>query len=218
MEIIEHEPEIEKGFGYFLATTISYLFHPLFIPSFGLWLIFHTHSYINFVIPSDLQKALYIVVFIATFVFPFLSALLLLSLGRIRSLEMESPEERRTLYLLTAIYYLLGYYVLVSKVSLPQQINILLLGANAVILLTLIVNLVWKISAHAIGIGGLTGALLGFSNQLHVNVLPELILVFLIAGFIGYSRLRLKAHIPSQVYAGYLLGFFCEFLLFNAST
>jgi membrane-associated phospholipid phosphatase len=204
----------KTGFGFYIAKTVSYLLHPLLIPTLGLWLIFRTHSYLSFVVSPDAQKALFIVVFTATFVFPVLSAILLLSLGRIRSLEMESPEERKMLYLLTAVYYVLGYYLLLSKMQLPQQINLLLLGANAAIVLTLLINLFWKVSAHAIGIGGLTGALLGFSHQLEVNVLPELILVLFLAGITGYGRLRLNAHSPSQVYAGFLVGFLCEFLLF----
>src|ERR1039457_1802178 len=95
----------ERGFGFYFAKIVSYLLHPLLIPTFGLWLIFHTHSYLSFVVPPESQRALFIVVFTATFVFPVLSAVLLLSLGRIRSLEMESPEERKMLYLLTAVYY-----------------------------------------------------------------------------------------------------------------
>lgn len=196
------------------AKTISYLFHPLLIPTIGLWLIFHTQSYISFIITPELQRALYVVVFIATFVFPVLSSILLLIMGRVRSLEMESPEERRIPYLLTAIYYSMGYYMLSTKVSLPVQINLLLLGANISVVLTMLININWKISAHAIGVGGLIGALLGFSNQLKVNVVNELILAILIAGLVGYARLRNNAHTQSQVYSGYLVGFLCEFLLF----
>lgn len=197
-----------------LAKTISYVFHPLLIPTIGLWFIFHAQSYLSFIITAELQRALYVVVFIATFVFPVLSSILLLIMGRIRSLEMESPEERRVPYLLTAIYYSLGYYMLTTKVALPEQLNLVLLGANVSVVLTMLINIKWKISAHTIGIGGLIGALLGFSYQLQVNIINELILVFLIAGLIGYARLRLNAHTQAQVYAGYLVGFLCEFLLF----
>ena len=203
-----------KGVGKYISKTISYLIHPLLIPTLGLWLIFHTHSYISFVVPPSIQQALYVVVAISTFVFPVLSSLLLLFMGRINSLEMETPEERRIPYLLTAVYYTLGYYMLTTKVVLPSQLNLLLLGANISVVLTMLVNIKWKISAHAIGIGGLIGALVGFSWQLQVNVLPELSLAILIAGLIGYARLRLNAHNPPQLYIGYLLGFLCEFLLF----
>ncbi len=196
------------------ATIISYLFHPLLTPTIGLWFIFQAHSYISFIVPLDLQKALYVVVFITTFIFPVTSSLLLLAIGRIQSLEMKTPEERRLPFLLTAIYYSVGYYMLTTKVPLPAQLNLVLLGANISVVLTMLINLKWKISAHTIGIGGLFGALLGFSYQLRVNILVELMLVLLIAGLVGYARLRLSAHTQSQVYAGYIVGFLCEFLLF----
>jgi hypothetical protein len=212
--MMNEELRIKNGVSSVFAKIISYLFHPLLIPVIGLWFIFHTHSYLSFIITPELQRALYIVVFIVTFVFPVLSSLLLLILGRISSLEMETPNERRLPYLLTAIYYSLGYYMLTTKVPLPEQLNLLLLGANISVVLTMLINIKWKISAHAIGIGGLIGALLGFSHQLQINIINELIMVLLIAGLVGYARLRLNSHIPSQIYVGYLLGFLCEFLLF----
>ncbi len=203
-----------KDFGYYFSKTISYLFHPLLIPSLSLWFIFHTNSYIGFIVPPVLQQALYAVVFIATFIFPVLSTWLLLFTGRIHSLELETLEERRIPYLLTAIYYSLGYYLLTTKVTLPEPLNLVLLGANISVVLTMLINLRWKISAHSVGAGGLIGVLLGFSHQLEINVLNELMLAILIAGLIGYARLRLQSHNSSQIYLGYLLGFLCEFLLF----
>lgn len=203
-----------NAFTYAFAKSISYFFHPLLIPTIGLWFVFHIHSYISFFITPELQPALYIIVFIATFVFPVLTVLLLRITGFIKSLEMESPEERRIPYLLTSIYYSVGYFLLTTKITLPEQLKLLLLGANISVVLTMVINIKWKISAHAIGVGGLIGALLGISTHLQVNVLNELIVAFLIAGLVGYSRLRLNAHNPAQLYVGYAVGFLSEFLLF----
>lgn len=203
-----------KEMGYYFAKSISYVFHPLLAPVAGLWFVFHTHTYLNFIIPPQLQRALYIVVFIVTFVFPVLSSIALLILGQINSLEMKTVEERRLPYLLTAIYYSLGYYMLTSKVQLPQPISIVLLGANISVVLALLVNIQWKMSVHTVGIGGIAGMLLGFSNLLQVNILTDLIVVLLIAGLIGYARLRLNTHTPAQIYVGFTAGFLCEFLLF----
>jgi len=205
----------ESGsFGRLVAKVISYLFHPLLLPTLGLWLIFHTDTYLSFVLPLAARIQLYILVFISTFIFPVLSSVLLLSLGKIRSLHMETAEERRLPYLLTVVYFSLGYYMITSRFPLPAQVVLMLLGANVSVAITMLVNMKWKVSAHAIGIGGLTGALLGFSHQLQVSVLNELMLVTLIAGLIGYARLKLDAHNSAQVYVGYLIGFLCEFLLF----
>ena len=58
-----------------------------------------------------------------------------------------------------------------------------------------------------IGIGGLTGALYGIAYKFNTDINHVLIIAFLIAGFVGYSRLKLKQHTLSQVIIGYLLGF-----------
>ena len=76
---------------------------------------------------------------------------------------------------------------------------------------SLIINIRWKISAHMIGIGGLTGALLCISILLEVYITPYLVYALLIAGLIGSSRLILKAHTPLQIYVGFAVGVICQF-------
>ena len=61
-----------------------------------------------------------------------------------------------------------------------------------------------------VGIGGLMGLLYVFSQQLHFNFLIPIVIVSIIAGVLGTSRLLISAHIPSQVYAGFILGFAVE--------
>ena len=201
-------------FGNPFAKLISYIFHPLLMPTFGLWLVLTTNPYIAFMVQPTVAKALYIVVFISTFVFPVLSSLLLLFTGRIKSLEMQTPEERRMPYLLTALYYMVGYYMIISKIPLPEEISLLMLGASLSVVITLVINLFRKISAHAVAIGGLIGAFFGMGIISPSGIANPLILLFSMAGIIGYARLKLEAHKPIEVYAGYFLGFLCEFLLF----
>ncbi len=197
-----------------VAKVISYLFHPLLMPTLGLWLLINTNPFLDFMIQGPVARALYIVVFISTFVFPVLSSLLLLFTGRIKNLEMQSPEERRLPYLLTAIYYTVGYYMIVTKIPLPQEVSLMILGANLSVILTLIINMFRKISAHAVGISGLIGAFMGVGIASPLNIANILILLFLLAGIIGYARLKLESHKPIDLYLGYFLGFICEFLLF----
>ena len=138
-------------------------------------------------------------------------------MGRISSLSLDNASERTLPYVITVVYYAMAYYLLITKVSLPHQIYTFLLGATMAITASLLINLQWKISAHTIGAGGLIGALLGFSQQLKINTLPELMLVIIIAGLVGYSRLKHNTHTQAQVYVGYLIGFLCEYLVFSFS-
>jgi len=40
----------------------------------------------------------------------------------------------------------------------------------------------------------------------------------LVSGLIGFARLKLQAHTPAQIYAGFILGFFTIFVLFLNKT
>jgi membrane-associated phospholipid phosphatase len=77
------------------------------------------------------------------------------------------------------------------------------------------VNFRWKISIHMVGIGGITGMLLGLSSLFLLDLRVPIIISILIAGILGSARLRMGAHQPSQVYVGYLVGIFCEYLMLN---
>lgn len=70
------------------------------------------------------------------------------------------------------------------------------------------INFFWKISVHSIGVGGINGLLIGISRIMEAEITPLLFLSVLIAGLVGFARLKLNAHNYSQVYTGFLLGFF----------
>ena len=57
-----------------------------------------------------------------------------------------------------------------------------------------------------IGVGGLVGMMLGMSERLTMDLNTLLILLFVIAGLVGFSRLKLNAHNPFQVYLGFVVG------------
>jgi membrane-associated phospholipid phosphatase len=72
------------------------------------------------------------------------------------------------------------------------------------------VNIWKKISLHAIGIGGFA-AFCGWQQVTDANWSHYwLIAAVLVAGLVGTSRLIRKAHIPSDIYAGYLAGLVCQ--------
>ena len=108
--------------------------------------------------------------------------------------------------LITVIFYFAEYYIL-SEPEVPATLKLLMLSAIISLMLTLIINLFWKISAHMIGIGGITG--MGFV-LCHLFKNPELILIsslIFLAAIIAYARLKLDAHTPSEIYAGFIIGF-----------
>ncbi len=207
VDIPRHKTAEEK-----FARIISYLFHPLLMPTYGFALLFFTKNYISTFTPWYLQIRILLVSFVFTFLLPAINALILLKMGRIKSLEMESNEERAIPYTGAALYYFSLYYLFYNA-DFPNVFKILVLGASICILLTLLINFKWKISAHTIGIGGIAGGIFGIVLRLHLDLHFILMLVIFIAGLVGYARLKLNAHTPAQVYMGFLLGFLVELLL-----
>ena len=72
----------------------------------------------------------------------------------------------------------------------------------------------FKASLHMIGIGGLIGFSVFFSYEYQLNLLLPIAILFVIAGLIARSRLKLKAHEMKELYIGALIGIFSEVLVY----
>lgn len=196
-----------------IVKILSVLFHPLLMPSYGFLILLYSRNYIATFIPADVKLIILCGTFVFTFLFPAINALILLRMGRIQSLEMETPRERIVPYASTAVYYFALFYLFHNIEYFPTIFKVVILGAGISILITLLITFWWKISAHAVGIGGIIGALLGTMYRTQMDLLPYLILMLFITGIVSYARLKLAAHSPSQVYTGILLGVMVELLL-----
>jgi hypothetical protein len=195
-----------------LARFLSYIFHPLLMPFYAVILVMNLNTYIAYSISPQVQRIIISLVFITTGAMPVITALLLLQKGAIRSMEMESIEERRIPFITTAVYYLSCYYLL-QQLPIPRILGLMVLGATVTIFIAWLLSFRWKVSIHMIGIGGFTGLLFAISQILGAPLLPAIILIILISGVLGSSRLILNAHTPAQVYSGFLIGLFTEWWL-----
>ena len=180
--------------------------------TYGIALLLFSKNYISiFASPTDKVNILGIT-FIFTFLLPTINALILLKMQRINSLEMETARERIIPYTGAMLYHVALFYLFYNA-QFPTIFQILILGAAISIFLTLLITIKWKISAHAVGIAGICGGLLGIIYRLQMDMLFLFLAAILCSGIIGYARLKLNAHSPAQVYTGFVLGFFVELLL-----
>ncbi len=118
---------------------------------------------------------------------------------------MNDAKERLIPFLATGAFYIWGYVVF-RKSGMPQIFDIILLGATITLFATFMLNLFWKISAHAGAMGCLlviTFAL-SFISAGSLNYL--VVFMVLLAGIIGSSRLVLNAHNASEIFIGYFIG------------
>ncbi len=201
-----------------IASFITYLFHPLLIPTYGMCIIYQFFSGLYFIHDWRVPLLILGITFVSTCLLPALSTVLLFKSGFIKSPELSDRKERLLPYLITSLYYSFAFY-LFDRFPIPSGmlhiIRLFILGAAGSILLTALITLFWKISAHTIAIGGLAGALLGLNFILPVSSFGVFYAALLCAGVAGYSRLKLNAHTPAQVYVGFILGFASMFGLIS---
>lgn len=193
------------------ARILSYLFHPLLIPTLATLLYMHVASY--WFMLTD--KGIYIVlsvVFVFTFLLPAVSVPVYIYFRIIRGAEMETARERILPMAFTSIYYY-GAFHMLNALPLPSFFKGFMLAAIVIIVLVMIVTWFWKISAHLAAIGGLTGSLVAFSLRFEAPAIEFIMLSVFISGLVGVARLLREAHSPLQVYAGWLAGFIVSFLM-----
>ncbi|MEI7661528.1 MAG: hypothetical protein WCK34_05000, partial [Bacteroidota bacterium] len=69
-----------------------------------------------------------------------------------------------------------------------------------------IINFYFKISLHMIGIGSFTGFFTGLSLHFGINFTPEILSGIIVAGIIGYARLKTDSHDANEIYSGFAMG------------
>jgi len=202
-----------KGF----ALVISVLLHPLLMCTYGcLLLFFGIHNTIyDYLTTAETKWRITFIVFIFSFLFPAINIYILYKLKRIPAITLSNQKDRTFPYIITALFYF-GLFYLMYDISIWSVIKLSVLISGFAILLTAFINLKYKISAHMVGIGGLLGALISISSIIRFDMTPFYIVIIILAGLIGFSRLKLNEHKPSQVYVGFLLGLITQTALFFA--
>jgi hypothetical protein len=194
-----------------LARLLSVVLHPLFMPLYTVALAMWLDPRLFFFVPTEARWVLLAMVAVMTVAFPLTSALLLLRAEMIGSLEMATREERIAPFVMGVLYYGMTYYLLRRSPLHPAVLSVLL-GMIVAALLTTLITIRWKISAHMVGIGSMLGALWGLAMLHAVHMLPLLALAVLLAGLLGTARLLVGTHLPAQVYAGAGLGFLATYV------
>ena len=196
------------------ARILSVLLHPVFMPFYGLYIIFHSDSYLNNNIPDEAKRFLYIFVFALAVAMPILSSYILVRNKMISSMHMPVRNERYGPFMITIFYYFLLYYLLRRIPHLPPSLLSVLLGSIFTLITLVIANNWIKLSAHTAGIAGLIGMYFGLSSIW--VIMPDMLVLtglILAAGFVASARLRLGSHTPAEVYLGALAGFLTVYLI-----
>ncbi|MBL7814446.1 MAG: hypothetical protein JNL70_05525 [Saprospiraceae bacterium] len=210
------------------AQIISVVAHPLLMLTYMLLLLLLVNPYlfgVNSI--SDLEsRKLILSVFFSSFLLPAIAIFLMLKLELISSLEMRNKQDRIGPFIVTGVFYLWIFQNVLRNNDMPTAFLIAVLGTTMGLFLCFLINLFFKISLHATGIGGYIGMVLitmwlysygtfdmwlPFVGSCSVSINFVLIASILIAGLIGSARLGLGAHTSRELYSGFLLGLICQY-------
>lgn len=153
-----------------------------------------------------------LIIFILTFVIPLISLSMLKLTGAIQSFNMPTRNERILPFILISLYYGVSTYMMVDKLQVNDIVMVILYAITGEILLLSFITLFWKISAHALAVGGILGFLCAINIMMPDNELfYPIVCMALLAGVLMSARLYLNAHNPPQIYAGAFIGFLLSF-------
>lgn len=210
-EIIEAEKPV--GFaGKIFTIFFSYIFHPVFVPVYAIWFLVYLHpsAFSGF---SEPQKKQVILITLLNLVFfPLLSVILLKAVGFIDSVFLRTRKDRIIPYIVSGIFFFWVYLVFKQQSQYPLLLTSFVLGIFLASSAALLCNIYFKISMHAIGMGGWLGFFLVISNTQSMLMTWPICLVLLIAGLVCSARLLTGSHKPFDIYAGLLVGLLTQFV------
>lgn len=194
---------------------ISYLFHPLLMPTFAFILLF---TFLPHVIrPLGLVTLPFL--FVTTCVIPIISISMLKFSGSITNFRLEKREERILPFSFVTIFYGITTYMFVFQVKVNQAIALMLISTTLLVLILTIITLWFKISIHTAGVSGVVGILIAFGIKYPgASILYPLIGMIFVAGLTMSARLHLNIHTPKEIFAGVIAGLticFSSLVLFD---
>ena len=148
----------------YIANAISYVFHPLFIPTYFFIYLMYLMPY-EFAGITDWQLKLKLFsVFWLTAFFPAFAVFLLWRLKLSDSIFLRTRKERIIPYVITMFFYWWMYYLSRNFTDQPLALKYFYFGIFIASAIGLTVNNFIKVSLHAMAISGLLMAviLVGF--------------------------------------------------------
>lgn len=211
----------------FIAYGLSVLFHPLLIVTYMLVILLLVNPFLFGVNNIYEQWPLIAMLLFNTFLVPSFMVLMLRQLGYVKTMELEDREERIIPYILVGFFYISMTVFFVYNPDIPTAFTSFMLGTTIALFTAFFINLFSKISAHAVGMGGLVGMVaiatwlfsygafqidLGAAGAFQINMIVLLVAAIFLAGLVGTARLRLNAHELEDLFGGYLVGFVAQFI------
>ena len=194
------------AFLKYIGQFISYILHPLFIPTFFMLYLIRVLPY-EFVGITEWQLTLRLFsVFWLTAFFPAFAVFLMWRLKLSESIFLRTQKERIIPYVITMFFYWWMYYLSRNFTDQPLALKFFYFGIFIASSLGLIVNNFIKVSLHAMGVSGLLMAVLlvnlhyPISNVLWVGV------AILLSAIVVSARMIVSDHTKQELIIGFVIG------------
>jgi len=201
-----------------VAKFISVGFHPLLLTTY-LVIVLSYYFPSMLMIRKENRMIIIGLVFVFTFVLPAVILVMLRAFGTIQSLTLQSRKERILPFVFISMFYVLFTFLFYFKLPFSANFEKLMMIVSALVVVSLLITLFYKISIHSIAMGGGIGILLPL-NQVteQMSLLWPTAFTILATGLVMSSRLLLDAHTPREVMygsvVGFVVGFFGMIILF----
>ncbi len=212
LEDVQEPKKIINRSLYFPAQLLSYIFHPIFIPIYVVAFFVYVHpSYFSgFSEKSKMQTI--IITAVNVVIFPLLTILLLKALGFIGSIFLNTKKDRIVPYMASGIFFFWAYTVFQKQEIYPPIMSSFILGIFLSASAALIANIYFKISMHAIGVGGWLGVFFVIARESSMLMTWPFAIVLLIAGLVCTARLLISNHTEKDIYLGLFVGFAAQII------
>jgi hypothetical protein len=194
----------------YIAHLFSYVFHPLFIPTYFFLYLMQVLPF-EFVGITDwqLKMRLFSVAWLTAF-FPAFAVFLLWRLKLSDSIFLRTQKERIIPYVITMFFYWWMYYLSRNFTDQPVALKFFYLGIFVASAIGMTVNNFMKVSLHAMGIAGLTTAVILVSVFYPVNNAIWVLLAVVLVALVISTRLVVSDHSKKELLVGLFIGVFTQ--------
>lgn len=195
-------PKVVKYIGNF----ISYIFHPLFIPTyFLLYLIQNIPYEFAGITPWQLQLRVFSVFWLTAF-FPAFSVFLLWKLKFSDSIYLRTQKERIIPYVITMFFYWWMYYLSRHFNDQPLALKYFYFGIFIASAIGLVINNFIKVSLHGIGVGGMLMAIILAGIMYPIQNIFWVSIAIVITSLVMSARMMVSNHTNKELWIGLMVG------------
>jgi hypothetical protein len=201
-----HPSRLVRAFAYFF----SILFHPMLVCAYTIAFLIYLHPSAFEGVDPHTRNLRMLSIILFTVFFPGVSLFIAWRLKLIRSLSLENRQDRLIGFIVTMFFYFWASYVFRNLPDTPPVAAHFILGTFLAVCGAWMCTIFYKVSLHAVAVGGLISFSILFVSQDPYASGLYIALPVLIAGITCTSRLILGAHNRFEIVSGFVVGLLAQ--------